>query len=507
MTTDQAPGQRESVIDVKDIISIVFRRKWLIILPLIIITASAFAGSFLLEERYESSTMIVIDQTQYLSKQLQAMVPGEDESRMSRIDRSNRLVAIRNELQSTAYLTRLIEELALSQDAGVVLKAEKLHKRRPDIPVIQLVYYILIQDLRDNIQVTFNGTNIIQITAESEDPALATNIATKLAEIYKDEQLRRDLSDVRGALDFSDEQLAIYRRNLDEAERRRANFVSEYIRNQLDESVVADTNIRAIMADVDNIKLLLDDNIGDQTRVRSELSSFKSSELKLNYSQEYERKKQTIFDETRRLANFMSKYTWSDPKVINANLKINNTLADLEDLLEQMVDEQFSEASDKSKLLLKDFFVLRLREDVFRQKQKDFEVALSTLRNRIAKQPEYDITMRNLENEVSSAREIYEKFREQLTGSEISQSLMRGGAESKYRIMEPASVPLDPVKPERFKITVLGFVLGLIIGGVVTILAELLDNSFRKVEDIEEYLGTRVLATIPDIPAMRKVKV
>jgi uncharacterized protein involved in exopolysaccharide biosynthesis len=116
--------------------------------------------------------------------------------------------------------------------------------------------------------------------------------------------------------------------------------------------------------------------------------------------------------------------------------------------------------------------------------------------------------MRNLENDVISARQIYEKFKDQLTGSEISQSLMRGEAESKYRIMEPASIPLEPVKPNRLKITILGAMLGLVIGGVAALLAELLDNSFRKIEDVEEFLRVPVLATIPSISSIKgKVKV
>lgn len=505
--TDITPPKKESVIEVRDIISILFRRKWLIILPAILVTATAFGGSFLLEKRYQSATMIVIDQTKYLSKQLQALVPGEDNQRMTRAERNSRLIAIRNEIISSAYLSRLIDELELTQNTDVIGRAQKLHSGRPDIPVNQLVYYILIGDLRDNIDVGFNGINIIEITAESSEPAMAMDIASRLAEIYKDEQLRRDLSGVRGALDFSDEQLAIYKKNLEEADAKKAEFAAEYLRNQLDESVSADANIRTITADVDNIKLLIDDNIKEQSRVRGKLASYKKSQLVLKYGNDFKRLKETVFTETRRLADFMSKYTWSDPKVLNANLNINNRLRQLESTIVEEVGKQFSKATSEDRELLTEFFALRLREDVFRQKKSDFEVSLSTLRNRIARQPEYEIQMRNLENEVHSARDIYEKFKDQLTGSEISQSLMRGGAESKYRIMEPASVPLAPVKPNRKKIVVLGAILGFIIGGVVTILAELLDNSFKKVEEVEEFLGTRVLATIPNIPAMRKFKV
>jgi uncharacterized protein involved in exopolysaccharide biosynthesis len=499
--------QKETNLEIKDVIAVILRRKWLIVLPFLAVTVIAFGGSYALTELYQSSTMVVIDQTQYLSKQLQAFVPGQEEVRFSDLQRKNQLIAIHNEMISSAYLSRLIDELGLAQDPVVVRQAQKLQVKRPDIPVRDLVYHILTEGLRNSITVDFNGENIVQISAESSNPSEAMKIATKLAEIFKDERLKRELSGVRGALNFSDEQLAIYRKNLDAAEDKKGAFATEYLRNQLDESVSADTNIRAIMADIDNIKLLISDNIKEQADTRTRLAGYRSSQLVLDTDDEYEEVKTGIFSETQRLADFMSKYTWSDPKVLNANLKITDQLRRIEGLVSRYVRQQFGDASSEAQGLLTEFFVLQLREVVFRQKLNDFEVSLSTLRNRIASQPQYEIQMRNLENEVTSAREIFEKFKDQLTGSEISQSLMRGEAESKYRIMEPASVPIAPVKPNRMKIAVLGGILGLVIGGVAAMVAELLDNSFKRIEDVEEFLKVPVLATIPGIAAIKnKVK-
>lgn len=502
------PNRTETTLDIKDAVSILRHRKWLIILPLLLVTAIAFGGSFLLERRYQSSTMVVIGQSQFLSKQLQALIPGQEQNRYSNIQKKSRLIAIHNEIISSSYLARLIDELDLADNQEIIRDAQKMHVKRPDIPVNNLVYYMLISDLRKNINVQFNGENIIEITSESSKPARAMNIATKLAEIFKDERLKRELSGVRGALDFSDEQLAIYRANLDEAERKKADFASNYLQNMLDESVTAETNIRAIMADIDNIKLLIDDNIKDQAESRTRLAKYRKSELILNTDDTYKETKSNISDETERLANLMSKYTWSDPKVLNANLRISNWLKEMEALIKHGVGNQFRDASVREKAELTDFFVLQMQEMTLREKMNYLEVSLSTLRDRISLQPQIEIQMRNLENDVNSARVIHEKFKDQLTGSEISQSLMRGEAESKYRIMEPASVPITPVKPNRIKITVLGAILGLVIGGVAALLAELLDNSFKKVEDVEEFLNLSVLATIPNIASIRgKVKV
>lgn len=503
-------AERSSIttLEIKDVLAIIRRRKVFIILPILLVTLIAFGGSYLLEKRYQSSTLVVTEQTSYLSKQLQAMVPGQEDRRFSNIQLKSRLVAIYNEIVSTNYLTRLIDELDLADDPRVTREAQKLNQKHPEIPVRNLVYHLLITRMRDNISVDFNGEDIIQITAESSDPLRAMNMATKLAEIFKDERLKRELSGVRGALDFSDEQLAIYKKNLEEAETRKADFLASYIQNQLDESVKADANIRTIMADIDNIKLHIDENVNEQKRVRTQLSDYSKSDLNIDMGSRYSELKQEIFTETERLTSLMSRYTWSDPKVLNANLKINGLLQEMEGAIEDRVNDAFPRASVNDRNALTRLYVLQARETVNRQKLNDFEVALSTLRSRISRQPQYEIQLRNLENDVASAREIYEKFKDQLTGSEISQSLMRGEAESKYRIMEPASMPIDPVKPNRVKITILGAILGLVIGGAAALLAELLDNSFRKVEDVEEFLDMSVLATIPNISSIRgKVKV
>lgn len=499
-------SKKEAILDIRDIGAIARRRKWLLIIPIVLVTFLAFTGSFLMEKRFESSTMVLIDQTKYLSRELQALVPGQTDAEgwVAETQRQDRLIAIRNEITSTAYLSRLIDELSLAQDPKIQRQAQQLNGQRPDVTVQELAYRILIEDLRKNIRVDFNGQSIIQITVESSSPQKAVNIATKLAEIFKDEQFKRDLKGVRGAMNFSDEQLSIYKKNLDDAEKKRADFTSTYLRDQLDEAVASDTNLRAINADIDNLKIQIEDNVREQTRLRTELISFKAAQLELSFGNEYNRISDQIFTETQRLAEFMSRYKWSDPKVLNAHLSINDHVRDLENIVTQKVKDQFSSATADELSNLTRYFTFQAREMVLRKKLNDFQVSLSTLRDRISRQPQYEVQMRNLDNDVKSAREVYEAFKNQLTGSEISQSLVRDESESKYRIIEPAAVPLTPVKPNRLKITGLGLVLGIVIGGAALFLMELLDRSFRRVEEVEEYLGVPVLAAIPKIDSLKK---
>lgn len=498
--------QSESSFELRDIWAMIWRRKWFVALPIVLVTILAFAGSFMMQKRYQSSVTILMDQTKYLSRELQALVPGQGnaEGWIPDDERQARLTALRNEITSTAYLTRLVDELEMTKNPAILQVAQKISAEHPGVTPEELVHRILVDIIRGNITVNFIGNHIVQIMAESSSPTEAATVVTKLGEIFKDEQYKRDLRGVRGALDFSDEQLNIYKKNLDEAERKRSDFSAMYLRNQLDESIASDSNIRNIMADVDNLKLQIDNNVREQTRIRTLLSSYKASQLEVDFGNEYERIREATIGETDRLADFMSKYIWSDPKVLNANLAINDHIRDLENVITQKVRGEFSGSTDDIMNLIK-YFSLQAREMIMRQKLNDFQVALSTLRDRISRLPQYEVQLRNLDNDIVSARQVYEAFKNQVTGSEISQSLVRDEFESKYRVLEPAAVPLSPYKPNKKKITALGFVLGIAIGGAAMFLMELVDKSFRKVEDVEEFIGVPVLATIPKIDALKKL--
>jgi uncharacterized protein involved in exopolysaccharide biosynthesis len=501
-------NDKETTLEVKEVMAVLRRRKWLMIFPLILVTVIAFAGSFLLEKRYKSSTMIDISESKILSKQLERLIPGQEDNRFSLNQMRSQLIAIHNEIISSGYLTRLIDELALAQDPKVGDEARDFFAKQPHISLNNWVYYLLIQELRDNISVDFNGEDIIEITVESANPVEAMEIASKIAEIFKDERLKRELSGARGGLDFSDEQLATRKAAKEAAEQRKADFEAEYIKNRLDESITTEANIQEINSDIENLNIIKEDNFKEQARLRAELSAYKTSELDIDFGDEYDQIMADISEETIRLATFMSKYTWSDPKVFTANQRIGNWVQDLEAIIRDKVERTFPKASRNDQQLMTDFFMLQTREMVNSQKMSEFETALFRLRALIAEQPQYEIELKRLESDVIQASEIYDMFKEQVTGTELSQSLMRIQSDSKYRVIEPASVPIGPFKPNRAKITILGAILGLVIGGVAILLAELLDSSFRKVEDVETTLDLDVLAAIPNISSIRgKVKV
>ncbi len=67
------------------------------------------------------------------------------------------------------------------------------------------------------------------------------------------------------------------------------------------------------------------------------------------------------------------------------------------------------------------------------------------------------------------------------------------------KIIEPATIPLVPIKPNKKKIVLLAVLSGLALGFILILLMEFLDHSVKESSDIEDYLGLPVIGRVPKI--------
>ena len=64
-------------------------------------------------------------------------------------------------------------------------------------------------------------------------------------------------------------------------------------------------------------------------------------------------------------------------------------------------------------------------------------------------------------------------------------------------VMSTARVPANPFSPSKAKNIVLGFLLGFVLACGVVVLRVLLDDTYKSAEDIRNYTGMVVLASVP----------
>jgi capsular polysaccharide biosynthesis protein len=79
--------KEEKSVGIRELLAVVLKRKWLIIIPLILATASGYGTTFLLTPKYRSSTIIWIDRPHNVSRESISIIGREANPRLSSEDR------------------------------------------------------------------------------------------------------------------------------------------------------------------------------------------------------------------------------------------------------------------------------------------------------------------------------------------------------------------------------------------------------------------------------------
>ncbi|UCG61994.1 MAG: hypothetical protein JSV52_01515 [Candidatus Zixiibacteriota bacterium] len=488
-------------IDLREVLAIVRRRKWLVILPLVIITAVSFASTYFLEPKYQSFTVIWIDKPSSVSRELLSIV---GERRETHDEMQSRTLALQTEITSKNFLEQLIRDLKLDDDPEITRQAYKMRESTPEYSLEQIRNSILVEKLRGQISVAFHGWDQIRITVESNDPVKARDMADRLAEILEREKAKYEMEKILDNQSFTDQQLEkteyYYQLALDSLNSARARLS----RLQLPDNIAAEGNQAAISASLDRTRLDREDAERDLASLRARLDEFSLGGARLRYTDTIVELRTTIDGLISTYGSMTEQYGWNEQNVIDVNIRINNNVRQLEQIIGAAVARQYASYPTNQQELLTRYFVVQENVDILTSKEKRLRQPLVELEQRIVIIPRLESEILELENRVENARRYRDAFRsEERTAGILSEQVKD---RVKYKVIEPAQLPLSPFWPDKKKIIVIGFVLGLALGAVFVFLTELFDNSFRKVEDVEEVLGVKVLATIPRIDKLRVMR-
>ena len=107
------------------------------------------------------------------------------------------------------------------------------------------------------------------------------------------------------------------------------------------------------------------------------------------------------------------------------------------------------------------------------------------------------VRLRELEREAEVAEANWQALRTRSRESAQLTDLIEADA----RVSDPAALPTAPAFPDKMLALALGCLLGAAMGGLAVTLAEVFDNGLRSGDDVERHLGTRLVASVPELTA------
>ena len=109
-----------------------------------------------------------------------------------------------------------------------------------------------------------------------------------------------------------------------------------------------------------------------------------------------------------------------------------------------------------------------------------------------------EIQLREMEREVAASRSLYETLLVRLKETEQEQDIVQADA----RLISPPSRTRSSPSPKLF--AMVGFTGSLVLGSILALLLEQLDNTLRTERQVEELLGLPSLGLVPRIADARR---
>ena len=154
--------------------------------------------------------------------------------------------------------------------------------------------------------------------------------------------------------------------------------------------------------------------------------------------------------------------------------------------------------------------IIDSEEAAIRALQAEEEVLVNTINTlnwqikQFAKK-EYDFS--RLSRGIDDNREVYSMLLKQREETRISQSKLGRGVTIK--VISPAMVPTEPIRPRKKLNVLLAIIFGLVSSFGSALFAESIDQSLSSPEEVENYLALPVWGSIREIalqPGAKKIK-
>lgn len=487
--------QQEQKIDLFVYRKIIWRKKYYIIIPVVISLIISVVGIRHLTPLYESSTLVAAENQNVFSGTMRRYIAPVEQSEEARNRQFRAMIETR--IMSRPFLELVIRDLGLhrSYDARIAVGGENTAGPQPASE--ELVIRHLVDVMKSKLRVESTMYGFYRISVLDSDPATAHVLAAKIGDKYIEVNQQAKLQGLRQAGAFSDEQLAIYKEKLEESEKELERIRREMAATDVSANPVNASNVHLAEARNGALEAQVDMSESNLRRVRETLTAV----LGMVPSSERIVADNTIVNIERRLIagaeeRALLEFAGSEESV--AELAATERLWEtLWMRMAEVVAAEYGELSPEVRSLITEYYYQRLQVNLQRRVQRRVAGYIEQYRSNISRRPQLQREENRLLHEVETNRSIYQAFLESKTSAQITEAMQSTDLGVVISVIEPAEMPFAPVKPNAMQIILMALIFGISCGGGSILLTEYMDDSFRSVEEVQRVLKSPVLGTVP----------
>ena len=485
------------------------KRRWIwIIIPFIVCILGGVSYIALTPEMYRAKTVILVEEQSVPESYVRSPVTE---------DLQNRIRTINQQVNSRSNLEKIIKEFDLYSRKKSAKKDKPINRLKNKLKDFlgmdpskgdddsSLSMYSLVQDIKRKTNVSLKSHNqAFEISFEWRDPEVAAKVANTLASKYIEQHLQYRQEVTMGTTNFLDAEAERLRKRLEKKEQQLEKFKKEHM-GMLPSQLDTNNNILSqLRQELNNLEERLSQEKQKAMVLREQLNNFDSDRSYFNASSgdeseltENERKIQRLRE---KLVNLKSKYTENHPDVVQVKKRIKNlkqkTSVQNPDQKEDKVANK-PETSPRKTKHQKELAQVNANIAKYEDKIDNIKNEIQKYRNRVEQTSSVSMQLQNLQRDYETVRKRYNEILNKKLNAQMAGELEKKQKGEQFRVIDSAVPPSKPFKPDLKKVMMLALVAGLGLGGGAAYLRETLDPAFYTPEEVEEYLNTEVIVSLP----------
>jgi polysaccharide chain length determinant protein (PEP-CTERM system associated) len=467
----------------------IWKRRWIVLFGAWAVAIPGWIVVAGIPDIYQSSSRVYVDTTSILQPLLKGLAVQSDLP--AQVEIMKQTLLSRPNLEAVARKTDY--DLSVTTDAEMEA---------------------LLRSLLDRTTIMSSKQDVFLISFQDTNARRAHDVVQALLTIFVESNLGRSRKDLDTAEEFIDQQIADYEARLEEAEGKLARFKQSHLNVALGDGGYMDRANTAI----GRAKKLEEDlkvAVAQRNLLRQELSTIPETiPAALTNAGPPDDTEVRVVELETRLRTLLSQYTEKHPDVVSTRRQLDALLAKQEESRRALEEQGISDVSDAASYgepnPLYDQVKMRLIEmdaqiEDLRQRSAAARAEADALEARAEEVPEIEAEFQKLNRDYNIIKARHEELLARRESARVSRSRDDVGQEVQYRMIDPPSIPVEPIGPNRplFLMAVAG--AGIAVGLGFALILAILDTSISSIAELRQHTNLPVLGAVTDLVTGRKV--
>ena len=472
----------------RDFLHVIFKRKNQILLFFAVTVCTVVIGTFVIKPVYEAKAQILVK----MGRENLYIPPNSTNSQIMNVNRDNQ---INSEIE-------LLKSRSLAENVIKSLGPETIYKNLDHKnPVLRFQKSLSVEGIKKS--------DVIAISFKHKDPKMAAKIVNTLANAYFDEHLLVHKNPQ--SYNFFEDQSQVLKTKLEQSEAALETFKKQNRVTALDEQQ------KLLLKHNADLNAELNRTLSQEAETKNRILQIRQQLDKtpetIAQGKEVDHNPYLISNLEARLVELQLKQKQLLIKYTPQSRLIKNVKEEIQMVQEKLAQNEKKQYG-KSSVGLNTTYQ-RLQEELFRNqaegkalvaKREIQNTQLTNFQGKLEQLNQMEVKLNQLEQSVDVNRQNYRLYLAKFEESRISDA-MDNKKMANVSLMESAFTPLKQVSPK----VLLNIVLAIFLGGFgglgLAFFGEYLDDSLEKPEDVEKELQLPVLASIPELTEIDKLKV